>query len=157
MECVRRERRAHLDRRQRMGTPRFKTILLGYDGSEGSRKAVDVATELARTYQASIIVVCAFHHMPRVTQPTPDDFADIHEARTLADALVKELGLLGIPAEADVLEGPPAEALLNAAEAREADLMVVGSRGFGQFKGLLLGSTSDRVVHYATIPVLVAR
>ena len=140
-----------------MGTPRFKTIILGYDGSEGSRKAVDVAAELARTYQASIIVVCAFHHMPRVTQPTPADFAEIHEARTMADALVQELGLLGIPAEADVLEGPPAEALLNAAVAREADLIVVGSRGFGQFKGLLLGSTSDRVIHYATIPVLVAR
>ena len=64
---------------------------------------------------------------------------------------------MGISAETDVLEGPPAEALLNAAEAHEADLIVVGSRGFGQFKGLLLGSTSDHVVHYATIPVLVAR
>jgi nucleotide-binding universal stress UspA family protein len=140
-----------------MGIPRFKTILLGYDGSEGSRKAVDMAAELARTYQGSIIVMCAFHQLPRVTKPTSGDFNDIHEARTLADALVQELGLLGISAETDVLEGPPAEALLNAAEVRQADLIVVGSRGFGQLKGLMLGSTSDRVVHDATIPVLVAR
>jgi nucleotide-binding universal stress UspA family protein len=140
-----------------MGTLGLETILLGYDGSEGSRKAVDMAAELARTCQASIVVVSAFHHMPRVAQPKSDDFNDIHEARRLADALVQELALMGISAEADVLEGPPAEAILNAAEARQADLIVVGSRGFGQFKGLLLGSTSDRVVQHATIPVLVAR
>jgi nucleotide-binding universal stress UspA family protein len=140
-----------------MGTLGFKTILLGYDGSEGSRKAVDMAAELAGTYQASIVVVCAFHHMPRVTQPSPHDFNEIHEARTMADELLRELGLLGISAETDVLEGPPADALLNAADAHQADLIVVGSRGFGQFKGLLLGSTSDRVLHYATIPVLVVR
>lgn len=140
-----------------MGTLRIKTIILGYDGSEGSRKAVDMAAELARTYHASIVVVSAFHQMPRITQATADDFEDIHEARTLADDLVKELGLMGISAETDVLEGPPADALLNAAEAHQADLIAVGSRGFGQFKGLLLGSTSDRVLHYATIPVLVVR
>jgi len=140
-----------------MGTLGFKTILLGYDGSEGSRKAVDMAAELARTCQASIIVVSAFHHMPRVAQPKSDDFKEIHEARALADDLVKELGQMGISAETDVLEGPPADALLNAAQAHAADIIVVGSRGFGQFKGLLLGSTSDRVVQHATIPVLVAR
>lgn len=140
-----------------MGTLRINTIILGYDGSEGSRKAVDMAAELARTYQASIVVVSAFHQMPRITQPTSNDFKDIHEARALADDLVKELGLIGVSAETDVLEGPPADALLNAAEAHQADLIVVGSRGFGQFKGLLLGSTSDRVLHYAAIPVLVVR
>lgn len=140
-----------------MAAVRFKKILLGYDGSDGSRKAVDLAAELARTYKASIIVVCAFHPMPRVTQPDPDDFKEIHEARALADELVEKLKASGIDAEPDVLEGPPPEALLNAAEAHKADLIVVGSRGFGQFKGLLLGSTSDRIVHYATIPVLVAR
>lgn len=140
-----------------MAAARFKTILIGYDGSDGSRKAVDLAAELARTYKARIIVVSAFHPMPRVTQPNPDDFKEIHEARALADELVKELKAQGIDAEPDVLEGPPPEALLNAAEAHDADLIVVGSRGFGQFKGLLLGSTSDRIVRYATIPVLVAR
>jgi len=140
-----------------MATLQIKTIILGYDGSEGSRKAVDMAAELARTCQASIIVVSAFHQMPRVTQPKTNDFKDIHETRTLADDLVAELELMGISAETDVLEGPPADALLNAAEAHEADLIVVGSRGLGQFKGLLLGSTSDRVLHFATIPVLVAR
>jgi len=140
-----------------MGTSGFQTILVGYDGSDGSRKAVDMAAGLAQTYRAAIIVVSAFHPLPRVSEPSTDDFREIHEARVRADELVKELEHTGISAETDVLEGPPAEALLNAANAHEADLIVVGSRGFGQIKGLVLGSTSNHVVHNATIPVLVVR
>lgn len=140
-----------------MGALGFKTILLGYDGSEGSRKAVDMAAGIARTYAASIVVVSAFHHLPLLAEPGADDFNEIHDAHALSDELVKELRLKGISAEADVLEGPAADALLNAAEAHQADLIVVGSRGLGHLREMLLGSTSDRVLHYATTPVLVVR
>ena len=134
----------------------IRTILLAYDGSESSEQAFDLARALALKYGSKIIVVHAFHHMPRVTQPSDEDVREIHQGRELAAGVVQRLSEDGVEAVADVLEGPAAEAILNAAEAHRVDLIVVGRRGLGKFSGLLLGSTSDRVLHYATVPVLVA-
>jgi nucleotide-binding universal stress UspA family protein len=52
-------------------------------------------------------------------------------------------------------EGPEAESILKVAESCKADLIVMGSRGFGAVKGLLVGSVSRKVIHYATCPVMV--
>ncbi|MCZ7665372.1 MAG: universal stress protein [Thermoleophilia bacterium] len=135
----------------------LQTIVVGYDESEGSERALQMAAGLARTYGARVIVVEAFPHYPRVISPTRQDTNEIHRARESAEKAAAKLRKMGIEAEPDALEGPAAEAIINVAEARKADLIVVGSRGFGQFKGLLLGSVSDRVVHYAEVPVLVTR
>jgi nucleotide-binding universal stress UspA family protein len=140
-----------------MDDVRLRTILLAYDGSEGAGRALDMARSLARQFAAKVIVVVAFPHLPRITSPSPEDVREIHEARQLGEKICGLLAKEGVEAETDILEGPPADAILKAAGAREADLIVMGSRGFGQFKGLLLGSVSDRVLHYATIPVLVTR
>jgi nucleotide-binding universal stress UspA family protein len=59
--------------------------------------------------------------------------------------------------EEDLLEGPAATAVLSAAEAHKADLIVLGTRGMGAFKGLLMGSVGTRVVHYAACPVMIVR
>jgi nucleotide-binding universal stress UspA family protein len=56
-----------------------------------------------------------------------------------------------------VLEGPPAEAILRVAETRACDLIVVGSRGLGELKAVLLGSVSERVLHHSTVPVLIVK
>ena len=69
-----------------------------------------------------------------------------------ADAGVAELAP-AVEYETVVLEGQPAEALLGASE--DPDLAVVGSRGHGGFKRLMLGSVSDQVVHHASRPALV--
>jgi nucleotide-binding universal stress UspA family protein len=132
-------------------------ILLAYDGSEGAEKALDMARTLARRFSANILVVVAFDQLPRVSSPSAEDMRHIHESRAVADRISKLLRDEGIEAESDVLEGPAADAIINAAEARDIDLIVMGSRGFGQFRGLLLGSVSDRVLHYANVPVLVTR
>jgi nucleotide-binding universal stress UspA family protein len=62
-----------------------------------------------------------------------------------------------VPHEEQILEGDPAEAVLDAARARESDLMVVGSRGRGGVAGTFLGSVSTEIVHRADRPVLVTR
>ena len=139
------------------GPEPLRTILLAYDGSEGSRKAVEYAEKLASPETAQIIVVVAFPAYPRVTSPSKADAREIREAREAAEQLVEVLRGRGFNAQADVLEGPAADAIIRAGDAHEADVIVVGSRGFGHFTGLLLGSVSDRVVHYSTRPVLVAR
>ncbi|MFH1635561.1 MAG: universal stress protein [Chloroflexota bacterium] len=64
-----------------------------------------------------------------------------------------------IPGElkTEVLEGPPAEAILNVADTRGNDLIVMGTRGRGRLSGLLLGSQSQKVVAHAHCPVLLIR
>ena len=142
-----------------MSEVNLRTIVLAYDGSEGAENAVAFTRSLAAKYDAHILVVVAFPHELHLgaTVSSDVDARNIHESVTLAERLVSELTRDGLSAESDVLEGPPADAILNAAQAHKADLIVMGSRGFGQFTGLLLGSVSDRVVHYSTVPVLVAR
>jgi len=59
--------------------------------------------------------------------------------------------------EEDLPEGPAADAILSAAKVRNADLVVMGTRGLASFKGVLFDSFSKRVTHYASCPVLVVR
>lgn len=70
-----------------------------------------------------------------------------------AQALLGELPQL----ETEILEGPPAEAILRVAGVRKVDLIVMGTRGLGQLQGLLLGSQSQKVLTHAACPVLLVR
>jgi nucleotide-binding universal stress UspA family protein len=133
------------------------SILLGYDGSEGSRRAADLAVSLAKKYDACVYVVCAFKHQSRIKEPGHKQAMEIEETRELANATVAALREEGVTAERDVLEGPPAQAILNAAEVREANLIVLGSRGHNPKAELVLGSTSEDVVRHAKVPVLITR
>ena len=132
----------------------IKTILLGYDGSEGADQAARLASAVARRNNARILVVTAFSGFG---DPMGEKASEKNsEAHDMAQELVLELRAAGIEAESDVLEGHASEALLRAAEAHDADLIVVGRRGHGLTAGLLLGSTSEDVVRQAKVPVLVA-
>lgn len=133
-------------------------VVVGVDGSDHSRHALDHAFEAARRVGAKVTVVHAYqvpmpvplYGVPPVTTRTRDD----HEraARGVLDQTVgthpRDLDI-----ECIVTPRPPAPALVRLASG--ADLLVVGSRGRGGFKQLLLGSTSHQVVTHATCPVLV--
>ena len=140
----------------------IKTIVLGYDGSEGADQAVPLASMLARQNDARIVVVSTFEvRHTGVDMPVGHEVGKratrmIAKAQDTAQELVLELQAAGIEAEPDVLEGPAGDALLRVAETRDADLVVVGRRGRGLIAGLLLGSTSEYVVRRAKVPVLVA-
>ncbi|MBN1630243.1 MAG: universal stress protein [Thermoleophilia bacterium] len=127
----------------------FRKILLGYDGSDDSEKAVALAISLARKYDAAIIVCHAFGHMPMTSKPS--------EVRRLINPVVERLTKLGITTLVSIPDTVPAQGLLDAAEEHRADIIVMGSRGRGAFANLLLGSTSERVLRYAKVPVLIAR
>lgn len=132
----------------------IKTILLGYDGSEGADQAARLASAVARHNNARILVCMAF---PASANPMGEKAGKKSvEAHDMAQELVLKLQTAGIEAEPDALEGQASEALLRAAEAHDADLIVVGRRGHGLTAGLLLGSTSEDVVRRAKVPVLVA-
>jgi nucleotide-binding universal stress UspA family protein len=133
----------------------IKTIVLGYDGSEGADEAVCLASTLARQHNARIFVVTAFQgvHIDGLGEQASREIA---AAQVTARELVFKLRAAGIEAEPEALEGPAGDALLRVAETRGADLVVIGRRGHGLVAGLLLGSTSEHVVRRAKVPVLVA-
>ena len=136
------------------------TVVVGVDGSDGSVQALRFALEEARIRGAALKAVNAWHIPPAVYGAgwAPAS-VDLDEYRKLAEAaLQKSLEDVGVAASGVTVtpvleEGQPADVLC--AEAENADLLVVGSRGLGGFRGLLLGSVSQQCAHHAPCPVVV--
>jgi nucleotide-binding universal stress UspA family protein len=139
----------------------FEQILLAVDGSEHSLKAAKLAGDLARAVHAAHLrIVIAYHHIPPyVGEP---NFQHIIDARLCEanESLEKARNAVGIvPAEVhtELIEGDAAEAIINVAATRKSSVIVMGSRGLSRLLGLVLGSTSQKVVSHAHCPVLIAR
>lgn len=136
----------------------FNTIVLGLDGSKQSMLALKFSANLSQTFNAKLIIVHAYPFTSDLRNYKEyDKLLVLRQAAGLeifAQAR-KNIGSLSIEIEDDLLEGPAAEAIISAAESREADLIVLGTRGMGPFKGLLLGSVSTKVMQHATCPVMV--
>jgi nucleotide-binding universal stress UspA family protein len=138
------------------------TVVLGVDGSKVSARATDFAFEQAEAIGARLVAVHAWHS-PFATHSNGRGTLvfDKAEVQKAAEVLVAEAlagSLADYPdTEVDLrlIQGQAARALLQAAEG--ADLVVVGSRGRGGFTGLLLGSTSQQVLHHAPCPVAIVR
>jgi nucleotide-binding universal stress UspA family protein len=135
-------------------------IVVGVDGSSGSREALRWAFAEAQLRSVPLETVIVWQYPITASLPTfgamttPDDFQS--EARTTLLAFLAEEGITAaapIPVTTLVAEGNPARALLDAAD--DADLLVVGSRGHGGFKGVLVGSISQQCVQHSKCPVVV--
>ena len=138
----------------------FKNILLAFDGSDHAIKAARLAKELAECNQAELWLVVAYDPLPAyLGEPYIDiNMADrLKFAEEILQSGLRELGELSHPLKTEVIEGPPAEAILKVARTRKVDLIVMGTRGLGQFVGLLVGSQSQKVVSHADCPVLLVR
>jgi nucleotide-binding universal stress UspA family protein len=138
----------------------FKRILLATDGSADADAALAYARELARRDNAQVIVVHAFEPVPTyLGEPWEGRVAARHAAagQQVADDAAQKLREAGADIIVEVLEGPPANAILNVADVRQCDLIVMGSRGHGSLASLLLGSVSHRVLSHARVPVMVVR
>lgn len=139
----------------------MQRIVVGIDGSQGARRALEWAIAEAKLRDAHLVVVHAWLEPAAVAVGSvitaggvePEIFEETAE-RTVADVL-GAADTTGLPQgiETHVVAGAPARALIDAA--KDADLIVVGSRGHGGFTGLLLGSVSQQVAHHATCPVVI--
>lgn len=138
----------------------FKNILVAFDGSAHSERALDCAIDLAQKYSAQVVLVHAFHPVPK---EWGSPFIEQAEARGVAAAekvvqhAQAKLTFVKLAAVTEVLEGPPGEAILRVAEIRKCDLIVMGSRGLGELKASLLGSVSDKILHHSAVPVLIVK
>ena len=129
-------------------------IVVGVDGSPPSKQALARAAEEAAAHGASLEVVHAWNFLD---QPGPEFDPDYGEAsaRASVEAIIAEV-LGATPAVAPqirMVNDHPASALLDASQG--AYTLVVGARGLGGFKELVLGSVSQHLVHHAPCPVLV--
>jgi nucleotide-binding universal stress UspA family protein len=138
----------------------FFKILLATDGSPDAEQALTYARNLALRDGAQVIVVHAFEPVPSyLGDPGRDRVAARHVAagETVANGAAQSLREAGVEVIVEVLEGPPADAVLKVADVRECDLIVMGSRGYGALASLVLGSVSQRVLARARAPVLVVK
>jgi nucleotide-binding universal stress UspA family protein len=141
---------------------KWKTIVVGVDGSPGSRKALTWAAAEAADHGADLFVVNVWEHTllpPSGSVSVSERYVPDPSQRTIEDLLqviTEELGQdPPVLVQAQVKQGRPAKVLID--ESASADLLVVGVRGHGGFAGLVLGSVSQHVAAYAKCPVTVAR
>jgi nucleotide-binding universal stress UspA family protein len=135
-------------------------ILVPVDGSPGSEIGMAWADLVARTAGAEIIVCVGFNPPSAIRRrgilETEHLRVEMEEDALEVATEAAQLFLdRGHRARALVVVGDPAEAILQTAEAEEVDLIVMGRRGLGRWEGLLVGSVSERVARYATVPVFL--
>src|SRR4051794_19070038 len=137
-------------------------VLIGTDGSAGSREALEIIGPLLKGDHDEVVL---YYAPPDIRLPfgaqTPDEIRD-RARNALAEAVFDAaLGVLpkDIAAKATTVTGtkPPRQGILLAADEARADLIVVGAHGASHLQQLLLGSTSTAVTHGAKVPVLIAR
>jgi nucleotide-binding universal stress UspA family protein len=140
----------------------MSVIVVGVDGSAESKAALRWAIEEARLRQATLRAVHAWMYPTMFAGAyIPPEMVDAkrltEDAHEALDAAVAEVAGEDPSAyiERVVEHGPPAHVLVGAA--RDADLLVVGSRGHGGFSGLLLGSVSQQCAHHAPCAVVIVR
>jgi nucleotide-binding universal stress UspA family protein len=137
-------------------------ILLATDGSKDAELAATAAMDLSKSTGEELHVVHAWRPLPHYSYPSfvPERYQPPHEegARKILEAQVGRIEEAGISvAEAHLVMGREADAILDLEEQIGAGLIVVGSRGLGPVKRLLVGSVSESIVHHAKCPVLVVR
>jgi nucleotide-binding universal stress UspA family protein len=143
----------------------FSSIVVGIDGSDTAREAMRQATALALSVGARIDLVTGYE--PVTDARLREEIAvpqDLHwmvnprdDAVATLDAAAAEIREAGVQVDVFVRQGDPADAILDVAEERGADLIVVGNKGMTGAKRFLLGSVPNKVSHHAPCSVLIIR
>jgi nucleotide-binding universal stress UspA family protein len=139
------------------GAARRPIIVVGYDGSPASRDAVRLAARRAGASGHMVVVNAYAVPADWLGWPEFQPFlsAALARAETLFGALPQEVPELNeVSWEAETLEGHPAEVVARVASVRDADEIVIGSRGFGRPRALL-GSVAHELIHVADRPVTI--
>lgn len=135
----------------------MKKVLVGFDGSEGSEKALNRALSLVEEYGELILLAVV---------PGPSDrfFIDekIYEklkkkAENLINSVIADLGEHDFTIKGMVREGDPAAVIIDVANELKVDLIVLGGKGSSELGNYPIGSVANKVVQYAAKPVMIVR
>ncbi|HEX5307709.1 MAG TPA: universal stress protein [Solirubrobacteraceae bacterium] len=144
----------------------FRSIVVGTDGSDTAGQAVRQAVDLAKSVGASVEIVSAYEPVPaqrlreeRLRAPADLEWAvgPRQEVDSMLDAAAEVARQAGVEVNVFPRQGDPADAILDVAEERQADLIVVGNKGMTGAKRFLLGSVPNKVSHHAPCSVLIIR
>jgi nucleotide-binding universal stress UspA family protein len=151
----------HSSRRQSTrGGEMFQRILVPSDGSEHALRAVRLAGRLAKEQGATLVLLTVITIPQSLVMATGvgdgviQEYVDESSGEALGPALAA-LREMGVDAEVRIEMGSAAEVILDEVVDLGADLVVMGKRGVGELKGLLLGSVSSRVAHHLAVPVML--
>jgi nucleotide-binding universal stress UspA family protein len=142
------------------------SMVVGTDGSNTAREAVRQAIELAQRLEARIHLVSAYEPVPAgrlrdERQEVPEDLQWMVSPREDVNNTLKEacqtIQQAGVEVEPHAREGDPADAILDVAEEKSADLIVVGNKGMTGAKRFLLGSVPNKISHHAPCSVMIIR
>lgn len=144
----------------------FDRILVAVDGSDRGLAGLELAVGIQEKFESKLLILCVYRHHslleasmsmvrpedPEILDDSMREFASevVERAKTFA----KERGAKNL--RGYVKSGPPARTIVGFAKDKNADLIVLGSRGLGDVEGFLLGSVSHKVTSLAECPVLVA-
>jgi nucleotide-binding universal stress UspA family protein len=140
--------------------------VVGTDGSDTAKVAVQQAADLARKVGARLDLVSAYEPVPasrlrEERQEVPADIAHTvtpsEDVEALLNETAAEVQKDGIAVTTHARQGDPADAILDVAEEQKADLIIVGNKGMTGAKRFLLGSVPNKVSHHAPCSVLIVR
>jgi nucleotide-binding universal stress UspA family protein len=136
-----------------------RSVAVGVDGSGPSRAALAWALTEAAAHEATLRIVNVYDLAPYIstmgTAVSPDSELIDRSSRALLEEMTADAKDSGVEVEVIAASGPTAKTLLGVASG--ADLLVVGSRGLGGLRRLLLGSVSEHCVYHSSCPVAVVR
>ena len=142
----------------------YKRILIATDGSDKSRKAAEEGMELAKALGAQVIALNVINEVviASAVRQLGSDRKEVEERLKVAGEKavdnIKAMGTkMGVNVDAIVTIGAPANTVIDMAGAEQADLIIMGSHGESGATKLLIGSVVQKVLYWATIPVLVVR
>ena len=130
-------------------------IVLGFDGSEGSRAALEAAAEVAKAFGAEVIVAFGYATSPAGGETRDEELGIRATGEHAAAEATAFMAAAGIAVSVELVHERPAAGIIDVATAHGARMIVVGSRGEGPLVGAILGSVPYRLVHMSPIPVLV--
>jgi nucleotide-binding universal stress UspA family protein len=138
----------------------FERVLLAVDESPYSRRAIPAAVDIAKKSGGEVVVFHVREHTSYSGVEGSWELESKERAHSLVEDVKREVEAAGVTARAEVrrrLGGRVPHAILDAADEHEADLIVMGSRGVSDLRGLLLGSVTHKVLQLSDKAVLVAR
>ncbi len=139
----------------------LEKLLLAYDGSEPSKKALEFTKELAKRLNAKVTVLYVID-IEKATELLGDMAVDAlqvleEKAKRTVQEAVEELKKEGVEAEPLIEKGGPPEKIAEVAEKGGYGMIIMGSHGYKGLKRLLLGSVSEKVLKIAKVPVTIVK
>lgn len=130
-------------------------VVLGYDESPGSVKALDAAIEVAAAFGEPLVLVYGAGAPGGVGEEYRSHAEALQEIgrKALAHA-VEAADEAGVPTSVEIIDAKPAQAIIQVADKHDARVIVVGNWGESPIKGAMLGSTPHKLLHLSTRPVL---